>query len=200
MGLRHRPDAYIIHTFAGTQLKNQPSVRVTAAEKDSLSNALPKDSVHLSRTANRCLSSTQNSSIHAAENSKLPAVTGTKENTNTVPASCCNGVERAQQTSHRPPLEYVHMGMCDQVCQYCVGLSFGFRNHANKRGDWASSPKCKRWAVDLNQYACTSLRLNHPETEVRNESVEDFLRLLREWAVLCQTFNVAGGIDLRRSL
>ncbi|PWA53876.1 DNA (cytosine-5)-methyltransferase 3 [Artemisia annua] len=50
-----------------------------------------------------------------------------------------------------------------------------------------------RWAVDLNECACASLKLNHPETEVRNESAEDFLRLLREWAVLCQTFNVVGG-------
>lgn len=25
----------------------------------------------------------------------------------------------------------------------------------------------KRWAVDINQHACKSLKLNHPETQVR---------------------------------
>nr|GFB52274.1 DNA (cytosine-5)-methyltransferase CMT3-like [Tanacetum cinerariifolium] len=38
-----------------------------------------------------------------------------------------------------------------------------------------------------------------PETEVRNESAEDFLSLLKEWAVLCQTFNVAGGGDFQEN-
>lgn len=42
-----------------------------------------------------------------------------------------------------------------------------------------------RWAVDLNSYACESLRKNHPETEVRNEKAEDFLSLLKEWEKLC---------------
>ncbi|XP_022890682.1 DNA (cytosine-5)-methyltransferase CMT3 isoform X2 [Olea europaea var. sylvestris] len=42
-----------------------------------------------------------------------------------------------------------------------------------------------KWAVDLNQFACESLKLNHPETEVRNESAEDFLNLLKEWEKLC---------------
>ncbi|XP_031090547.1 DNA (cytosine-5)-methyltransferase CMT3-like [Ipomoea triloba] len=42
-----------------------------------------------------------------------------------------------------------------------------------------------KWAVDLNQYACESLRLNHPETNVRNEPAEDFLALLKEWEQLC---------------
>ncbi|CAI9259942.1 unnamed protein product [Lactuca saligna] len=50
-----------------------------------------------------------------------------------------------------------------------------------------------RWAVDLNQYACQSLKLNHPETEVRNESAEDFLQLLKEWEKLCQSYSLVGG-------
>ncbi|KZV43016.1 DNA (cytosine-5)-methyltransferase CMT3 [Dorcoceras hygrometricum] len=45
-----------------------------------------------------------------------------------------------------------------------------------------------KWAVDINQYACESLRLNHPETQVRNESAEDFLHLLKEWEKLCASF------------
>ncbi|KAF5764472.1 putative DNA (cytosine-5-)-methyltransferase [Helianthus annuus] len=52
-----------------------------------------------------------------------------------------------------------------------------------------------RWAVDLNKYACESLKLNHPETEARNESAEDFLLLLKEWEKLCQSFSLVGGGD-----
>ncbi|CAM6106993.1 unnamed protein product [Calypogeia fissa] len=46
-----------------------------------------------------------------------------------------------------------------------------------------------KWAVDLNEYACTSLKHNHPETEVRNESAEDFLALIKEWHKLCQKYS-----------
>ncbi|KAK4371680.1 hypothetical protein RND71_007064 [Anisodus tanguticus] len=42
-----------------------------------------------------------------------------------------------------------------------------------------------KWAVDLNRYACHSLKVNHPETEVRNEAASDFLLLLKEWEQLC---------------
>ncbi|KAH0455874.1 hypothetical protein IEQ34_015906 [Dendrobium chrysotoxum] len=46
------------------------------------------------------------------------------------------------------------------------------------------------WAVDLNSFACQSLRLNHPKTKVRNEKAEDFLTLLREWKKLCEEFSL----------
>ncbi|GAB2276959.1 DNA (cytosine-5)-methyltransferase cmt3 [Dionaea muscipula] len=49
-----------------------------------------------------------------------------------------------------------------------------------------------RWAVDTNNFACQSLKLNHPETEVRNETVEDFLELLKEWEKLCQSYSLIG--------
>ncbi|RAL54713.1 hypothetical protein DM860_001841 [Cuscuta australis] len=42
-----------------------------------------------------------------------------------------------------------------------------------------------KWAVDFNREACDSLRLNHPETQVRNEAAQDFLCLLKEWEHLC---------------
>ncbi|KAG2550081.1 DNA (cytosine-5)-methyltransferase 3-like isoform X2 [Panicum virgatum] len=45
-----------------------------------------------------------------------------------------------------------------------------------------------RWAVDLNSFACQSLKYNHPQTEVRNEKADEFLALLREWAVLCDQY------------
>ncbi|WJX30184.1 DNA (cytosine-5-)-methyltransferase [Trifolium repens] len=47
-----------------------------------------------------------------------------------------------------------------------------------------------RWAVDLNTDACKSLKLNHPETEVRNETAENFLSLMKEWEKLCCYFSL----------
>ncbi|KAH9740806.1 DNA (cytosine-5)-methyltransferase CMT3 [Citrus sinensis] len=57
-----------------------------------------------------------------------------------------------------------------------------------------------RWAVDINEYACQSLKLNHPETEVRNESAEDFLTLLREWEKLCISFSLIARKDPQQQL
>ncbi|KAH6760891.1 chromomethylase 2 [Perilla frutescens var. frutescens] len=45
-----------------------------------------------------------------------------------------------------------------------------------------------KWAVDYNSAACESLKLNHPETNARNESAEDFLDLLRQWENLCKMY------------
>ncbi|CAD6212259.1 unnamed protein product [Miscanthus lutarioriparius] len=45
-----------------------------------------------------------------------------------------------------------------------------------------------RWAVDLNSFACQSLKYNHPQTEVRNEKADDFLALIKEWSVLCDKY------------
>ncbi|KAM0847947.1 hypothetical protein ACQ4PT_054711 [Festuca glaucescens] len=45
-----------------------------------------------------------------------------------------------------------------------------------------------RWAVDFNSHACKSLKSNHPHTEVRNRKAEDFLSLLKEWAILCYQY------------
>ncbi|XP_043696207.1 DNA (cytosine-5)-methyltransferase CMT2-like [Telopea speciosissima] len=46
-----------------------------------------------------------------------------------------------------------------------------------------------KWAVDFNESACESLRLNHP-----NSLVKDFLDLLKEWEKLCKRYVV----DLRK--
>ncbi|PKU81878.1 DNA (cytosine-5)-methyltransferase CMT2 [Dendrobium catenatum] len=45
-----------------------------------------------------------------------------------------------------------------------------------------------KWAVDFNEAACQSLKLNHPEVQVRNEKVDDFLALLKEWSNLCEQY------------
>ncbi|TKY70271.1 putative DNA (cytosine-5)-methyltransferase CMT1 [Spatholobus suberectus] len=50
-----------------------------------------------------------------------------------------------------------------------------------------------RWAVDINRHACKSLKLNHPETQVRNEPAENFLNLIKAWAKLCEEFSLLGS-------
>ncbi|KAF8047035.1 hypothetical protein N665_3247s0001, partial [Sinapis alba] len=52
-----------------------------------------------------------------------------------------------------------------------------------------------KWAVDTNKYAVQSIKYNHPETEVRNESAEDFLFLLKEWEKLCIHFSLIECAD-----
>ncbi|XP_014661327.1 DNA (cytosine-5)-methyltransferase CMT1-like [Setaria italica] len=47
-----------------------------------------------------------------------------------------------------------------------------------------------RWAVDMNAYACESLKYNHPRSKVRNEKAGDFLALLKEWDALCKKYIV----------
>ncbi|KAJ8634535.1 hypothetical protein MRB53_008802 [Persea americana] len=54
-----------------------------------------------------------------------------------------------------------------------------------------------RWAVDLNEFACQSLKKNHPETQVRNEKAEDFLLLIKEWEKLCKRFSLLGSAKLQ---
>ncbi|KAL2540844.1 DNA (cytosine-5)-methyltransferase CMT3 [Abeliophyllum distichum] len=63
----------------------------------------------------------------------------------------------------------------------CGAMSTGLCLGANSCG----VKLVTKWAVDINQFACESLKLNHPETQVRNESAEDFLNLLKEWEKLC---------------
>lgn len=48
----------------------------------------------------------------------------------------------------------------------------------------------QKWAVDVNKFACESMKLNHAETEVVNEAAEDFLTLLKEWKRLCEKFGL----------
>lgn len=66
----------------------------------------------------------------------------------------------------------------------CGGMSTGLCFGANLSG----VNLVTKWAVDLNEAACKSLKQNHPETEVRNELADDFLVLLKEWEKLCQKF------------
>ncbi|KAG6469020.1 hypothetical protein ZIOFF_073717 [Zingiber officinale] len=47
-----------------------------------------------------------------------------------------------------------------------------------------------RWALDYSEPACISFKLNHPETQVRNETADDFFNLLKEWEKLCKRYKV----------
>ncbi|KAL0400479.1 UNVERIFIED_CONTAM: DNA (cytosine-5)-methyltransferase CMT2 [Sesamum latifolium] len=57
-----------------------------------------------------------------------------------------------------------------------------------------------RWAVDIDKAACESLKLNHPETQIRNESAEDLLDLLKEWDCMCKRYGSHEGKELRRRI
>ncbi|KAL5724632.1 DNA (cytosine-5-)-methyltransferase [Ranunculus cassubicifolius] len=56
-----------------------------------------------------------------------------------------------------------------------------------------------RWAVDFNEAACESLRINHPATQIRNESADDFLDLLKEWEKLCKKHGVGTAVKTPKS-
>ncbi|KAK1386475.1 Chromomethylase [Heracleum sosnowskyi] len=70
----------------------------------------------------------------------------------------------------------------------CGAMSTGLCLGANLSG----VKLVTKWAVDLNKFACQSLKHNHPETEVRNEKAEEFLALLKEWERLCSLFSLIG--------
>ncbi|XP_070020954.1 DNA (cytosine-5)-methyltransferase CMT2-like [Nicotiana sylvestris] len=66
----------------------------------------------------------------------------------------------------------------------CGGMSMGLCLGAKLSG----LKLVTKWAVDFNRSACDSLKLNHPQTHVRNEAVEDFLELLKRWEKLIKTY------------
>ncbi|KAI3876616.1 hypothetical protein MKX03_013318 [Papaver bracteatum] len=66
----------------------------------------------------------------------------------------------------------------------CGGMSTGLCMGAAASGVYLVT----RWAVDFSQEACQSLRHNHPETEVRHTTAEDYLELLKAWSNLCETY------------
>lgn len=71
----------------------------------------------------------------------------------------------------------------------CGGMSTGLCLGA----ELSSVKLVTKWAVDYQKSACDSLKLNHPETQVRNMPAEDFLELLKEWEKLCSLY--ALGFD-----
>ncbi|KAM7252040.1 hypothetical protein ACFE04_023923 [Oxalis oulophora] len=57
-----------------------------------------------------------------------------------------------------------------------------------------------KWAIDIDKQACESLKLNHPETQIRNESAEDFLDLLKAWDRLCKQYSVNDCMKTSKSI
>ncbi|XP_006282433.2 DNA (cytosine-5)-methyltransferase CMT2 isoform X1 [Capsella rubella] len=66
----------------------------------------------------------------------------------------------------------------------CGGMSTGLSLGAQISG----VDVVTKWAVDQNMAACESLKLNHPNTQVRNDAAGDFLLLLKEWDRLCKRY------------
>ncbi|ONK68287.1 uncharacterized protein A4U43_C05F9680 [Asparagus officinalis] len=70
----------------------------------------------------------------------------------------------------------------------CGGMSTGLCLGAQIAG----AKLVTRWAVDLDEAACESLKRNHPGTEVRTASAVEFYELLKEWNILCKKYIVGG--------
>ncbi|KAM3314084.1 hypothetical protein ACQJBY_033133 [Aegilops geniculata] len=85
------------------------------------------------------------------------------------------------QKSHVPNKK--ELSLLDLYCG-CGGMSTGLCLGA--RGGGVNL--VTRWAVDDDEVACESFRMNHPETRVRNETTDDFLELLKEWQKLCKQY------------
>ncbi|GBG82760.1 hypothetical protein CBR_g36290 [Chara braunii] len=68
-----------------------------------------------------------------------------------------------------------------------TGLGYGVRSAGLKLET--------KWAVDLNREACESIRYNHPNTEVRNEDVGDFLGLLKAWEKLSEKYSESSPVE-----
>lgn len=96
-----------------------------------------------------------------------------------VPGTTAGGVEVCQDEHN------LEMKLLD-LYSGCGAMSTGLCLGANSAG----VKLVTKWAVDLNKYASDSLRLNHPESQVRNESAENFLFLLKEWEKLCASYSL----------
>nr|CAB3459800.1 unnamed protein product [Digitaria exilis] len=96
-----------------------------------------------------------------------------------------NNVKRIDVTEKQksPASEMRELSLLDLYCGR-GGMSTGLCLGAHGGG----VNLIARWAVDGDEVACESFRLNHPETRVRNETTDDFLELLKEWEKLCKTY------------
>ncbi|KAL0873818.1 hypothetical protein Bca101_023523 [Brassica carinata] len=66
----------------------------------------------------------------------------------------------------------------------CGGMSTGLNLGAKISG----VDVVTKWAIDQNLAACESLKVNHPQTQVRNDSAGNFLLLMKEWDKLCKRY------------
>ncbi|ESQ35713.1 hypothetical protein EUTSA_v10006850mg [Eutrema salsugineum] len=108
-------------------------------------------------------------------------------------ADDCDGSSTISSESDSNSIEIPHKNEKFLLDLYsgCGAMSTGLSMGASLSG----IKLITKWAVDINEFACDSLRLNHPETEVRNEAAEDFLRLLKEWRKLCIKFALISSTE-----
>ncbi|KMT11400.1 hypothetical protein BVRB_5g107290 isoform A [Beta vulgaris subsp. vulgaris] len=66
----------------------------------------------------------------------------------------------------------------------CGGMSTGLCMGAKHSG----INLVTRWAIDADSSACESLRLNHSNIRIMNETADDFLELLKHWERLCKKY------------
>ncbi|CAL9115496.1 unnamed protein product [Musa textilis] len=85
-------------------------------------------------------------------------------------------------------LEKTELALLD-LYSGCGGMSTGLCFGAH----FAGVKLVSRWAVDSDEAACESFKVNHIETQVRNESADDFFTLLKEWRKLCKRYCVNVG-------
>ncbi|XP_021890087.1 DNA (cytosine-5)-methyltransferase CMT2-like [Carica papaya] len=110
-------------------------------------------------------------------------------------ASCSGNVPAIASTNSHHESSKAELALLD-LYSGCGGMSTGLCLGAKVSG----VDLVTRWSVDSDEAACESLKLNHPETHVRNDSAEDFLQLLKEWEKLCKryiTWDMKGRIQSR---
>ncbi|KAK6274454.1 hypothetical protein POUND7_004163 [Theobroma cacao] len=105
-------------------------------------------------------------------------------------SNCCKGIFPTTPTafSANIPSCGTHKAELALLDLYsgCGGMSMGLCLGAKA----SCIDLVTKWAVDSDKSACKSLKLNHPETHVRNEAADDFLQLLKEWEKLCKRYAV----------
>ncbi|XP_056694557.1 DNA (cytosine-5)-methyltransferase CMT2 isoform X1 [Spinacia oleracea] len=104
--------------------------------------------------------------------------------------SSCDNMKKIQANGLRPNFwnfsgqkPHKDMALLD-LYSGCGGMSTGLCLGAKLAGVNLKT----RWALDLNKSACDSLKLNHPQVQIRNEPADEFLGLLKQWDKLCKTY------------
>ncbi|XP_074304516.1 DNA (cytosine-5)-methyltransferase CMT2-like isoform X2 [Silene latifolia] len=116
--------------------------------------------------------------------------------------SSCDSIKKIQEDClspnfwnfSSPKLHKAEMALLD-LYSGCGGMSTGLCLGAKLSGIHLVT----KWALDINKSACESLRLNHPNAQIRNEPAEDFLHLLKEWDKLCKRYAGEAGNKTRSS-
>ncbi|CAI6006691.1 unnamed protein product [Closterium sp. NIES-64] len=71
----------------------------------------------------------------------------------------------------------------------CGAMSTGIEMGGTPRG--VTIDTC--WSVDFNAAACESMKYNHPLCQVRNETADEFLAILKELPTLLERYAVSSG-------